>query len=451
MKNIVLPLFFVVPLFVIAQPSIMRCGYDEINQYQSAQHVTYRQAVNTAFENARRWLQRRGVYSSDTLYRIPVVVHIVYHQPVENLPDSLVYNQIEVLNRDYRRQNADTVSLRPAFNGLGADAGIEFYLACIDPNGNPTTGITRTYTNKSSFGNLFGGQVDEVKFDSTGGKSGWDHSRYLNIWVCNTGGAVLGLAYPPMGAPNWPANAFPVDPRLQGVVVHYEVFGRNNPYATGQYAIADQGRTLVHEIGHYLGLRHIWGDGLLSIIGIPDCSVDDGIADTPNSGTNSQVEGCLPTKNTCNDGPEDLPDMWENYMDYSEERCQNIFTRGQIQLMRAMIATARSTLLQPLCADTILDTTSSTMLNHSSFLFQSIYLYPNPAEEQLYIESKYTAIVATRFFNEVGREVSSMCSLSSISTSHTLVFHTASLLPGVYFLEIIVADGTIYRKRFLKK
>jgi hypothetical protein len=127
---------------------------------------------------------------------------------------------------------------------------------------------------------------------------------------------------------------------LHGVVIHYEVFGRNNPLAVGPLDIATRGRTVVHEVGHFLGLRHIWGDGPLSII-FPDCSGNDGIDDTPTAGNNSQATGCDTSKNTCTDGNPDLPDMFENYMDYSREECQNVFTQGQVNLMRAMLATSR--------------------------------------------------------------------------------------------------------------
>jgi hypothetical protein len=441
-----------------SQMAINKCAFNEINQFHARHNPAYKNIIDATFHTALAYSRTQGKRNSDSVYRIPVVVHIVYNKPQENLHDSLVYNQIEVLNQDYRRKNADTSNLRPLFNGLGADAGIEFYLACTDPDGNPTTGITRTQTNRTSFGNFLGMGVDEVKFDSTGGKSGWDYNRYLNIWVCNTGGAVLGLAYPPMGAPNWPSNAFPADPRLQGVVVHYEVFGKNNPLATGPYAIADQGRTLVHEIGHYLGLRHIWGDGPLSLLGIPDCTVDDGIADTPNSGTNSQIEGCAPSKNTCNDGPGDLPDMWENYMDYSEERCQNIFTQGQINIMRAMIATARSALLQPQCSDTTSnDTTSSSTALYFKKSAVHTKLYPNPATHNLKIEvssnpSAISSVQLISLLDITGKCRSTFQPNNSFTTAHLQQTLDISMLPaGIYFVKLTFANGFSESLKFIKQ
>jgi len=382
MKKLFISAWLLFPFIAISQTNVHRCAFDEINQIKSQQNPAYKNAMNAAFDYAKNHSMNAGKRNADSILRIPVVVHVVYKTAQQNLPDSLIHNQIAILNRDYRRQNADTVNTRSVFNGLGADAGIEFYLACLDPDGNPTTGITRTQTNRDAFSIDFltGTEgVDAVKFDSTEGKSGWDPNRYLNIWVCNTVdansffGAVLGLAYPPQGAPNWPSDAFPADERVQGIVIHYEVFGFPNPYAVGDYAIADQGRTVNHEVGHYLGLRHIWGDGQGALFGGVDCNATDGIDDTPRAGNNSQIDGCSNSKNTCNDGAGDLPDMWENYMDYSEETCQNIFTQGQVDIMRSMVLTARSGLLEAQCVDSV----SAGILKLKNTLMVNVY--PNPS------------------------------------------------------------------------
>jgi hypothetical protein len=250
--------------------------------------------------------------------------------------------------------------------------------------------------------------------------------------VCNTVdagslfGAVLGLAYPPQGAPNWPSNAFPADSRLQGVVIHFEVFGYPNPYAVGDYAIADRGRTVIHEVGHYLGIRHIWGDGQGALFGGVDCTADDGIADTPNSGNNSQFTGCASNKNTCNDGVGDLPDMWENYMDYSEESCQNIFTQGQVDIMRSMLMTVRSGLLQLQCIDTV----SAGIKNAAAGM--KVKVFPNPANGIINIQA-VTAVktLQVKIADMLGNVVSeNVLQLNGSSFS----LHLGNFSSGVYFI-----------------
>ncbi|HXH17966.1 MAG TPA: M43 family zinc metalloprotease [Chitinophagales bacterium] len=366
--------------------TVHRCATHEVYENNAAHHAGYSAAVEHAFNYAEAYAQRVSANKTgdwDTLYRIPVVVHVVYNTIQQNIDDSLIYNQIEVLNQDYRRLNADTGDTRDIFKPVAADAGIEFFLATIDPDGNPTTGITRTYTDTPFFsvlGDILTGGTengaDYVKKTAKGGIDAWDTDNYLNIWVCNMKdpnsffGLVLGFSYPPDNAPNWPSEAFPADPTLHGVVIHHEVFGRNNPLAVGPLDIANRGRTAVHEIGHFLGLRHIWGDGPLSIL-FPDCSVDDGIGDTPNSGNNSQTTGCDTTKNTCTEGNPDLPDMFENYMDYAREDCQNLFTEGQVAIMRAMLAASRSEL-----PEIVTDSVPAGMVNVKN---PDVRIYPNPS------------------------------------------------------------------------
>lgn len=329
-----------------------RCATHNVIMQNDTRHNGYKQQVDATFQFLKQYSTTfaSNRANGDTIYRVPVVFHVVYENAAENINDSLLMNQIEVLNQDYRRRNADTNLTRAVFDTLAGDAQIEFYLAYEDPQGNPTRGITRTPTTETNFGiDLFSQNLDKVKFDSTGGKSSWPTDKYLNIWVCDLEnpafplGQVLGFAYPPSCAPNWPQGQLPTDPAVNGVVVHYKVLGRNNPLSTGSFAIADKGRTATHEVGHYMGLRHIWGDGQGAIFGGVDCSADDGIADTPNAGNNAQQQ-CNYSKNTCVDTPFDYPDMIENYMDYAEEGCMNMFTHGQIEIMRASLATCRNSI-----------------------------------------------------------------------------------------------------------
>jgi hypothetical protein len=340
MKNYLLLLPFL--CFMAQAQEVQKCGHVHYIEHLENTYPGFTENMNLTFEAAKAHSQNLKNLKSnhdqwDTVFRIPVVFHVVYNTTAENISDALLQSQIDVLNEDFRRRNSDTSETRALFKARGADAGIEFFLATIDPQGNVTNGITRTLTTETTFASGFlpnPSDIDRIKSSVTNGKNAWDTDKYLNIWIGNMGDALLGYAYPPTSAPNWPAGATPADTSVWGVVVNHKVIGFNNPLAVVD---ADKGRTATHEVGHYLGLRHIWGDGPLSIL-FPDCSVDDGIDDTPNSGNNSQGS-CDPNKNTCTDDPE--PDMWENYMDYSRESCQNIFTLGQVEVMRSMMVTGR--------------------------------------------------------------------------------------------------------------
>ncbi len=237
---------------------------------------------------------------------IPVVVHVLWKTTTENISDAQVLSQIAVLNEDFRRTNSD----RTNDWSQGADTEIEFCMATVDPNGNATNGINRVRTKKRSFGT-----DDSMKKTARGGVDPWDATQYLNIWVCNLGQGLLGYAQFPGGSPS-----------TDGVVVLYNAFGRvgtlNSTY--------NLGRTTTHEVGHWLNLRHIWGDG--------GCSVDDFVSDTPASdGANY---GCASGHVSCNS-----LDMVENYMDYSDDGCMNLFTAGQKARMQACLAGPRSSLL----------------------------------------------------------------------------------------------------------
>ena len=345
MNKLLLLLMSIVSTQAISQ-NVEYCGTTELIAIRAAENPGYQHDIDKLFNQAKQLSESKGATAPLDIYQIPVVVHIVYNTPEENISDELVYSQIDRLNMDYRRMNPDSVDTRTEFVPVAADAGIEFYLAGTDPDGNPTNGITRTETTRQDFAmDLFGGGMDEMKQEATGGVAAWDTEKYLNIWVCDLMGsspmfAVLGYAYPPSTAPNWPANSAATSPELEGVAIHYEVFGQDNPLATGDLSVADKGRTPVHEVGHYLGLRHIWGDALFG----DGCAEDDGLDDTPNASANAGQQ-CVFSNNTCVDSPIDHPDMIENYMDYAEEQCMNLFTQDQVGIMRSMLETARNGLI----------------------------------------------------------------------------------------------------------
>ncbi len=360
MKLTLLGAVLLAPFLLFSQQHQHRCGSFDVIANWEQQYPGTQATLNQILVNAQnaelKQAQNKGFRSgNDVIYRIPVVVHIVYTTPAENLDDSLVYSQLEVLNNAFRRTSADTINTRPEFLPYAGDAGIEFFLADTDPNGQPTTGITRTSTTQpAGFG--FSPFNDAMKKSADGGIDAWPTDRYLNIWVCDINsvpffGSVLGYAYPPVGnLSNWPAGAAPADTTVQGVVIYHKIFGRNNPLAIADPALRTValGKSCVHEVGHYLGLRHIWGEDATNPLGGGSCTLDDFIGDTPET-INRSEQACDLTKNEC--GPScpnlpDVPDMIENYMDYSVDSCNNMFTYGQIALMRGILANYRPNLGQ---------------------------------------------------------------------------------------------------------
>ena len=239
----------------------------------------------------------------ENVIKIPVVVHVIYSKSQENISDAQIQSQLDVINEDFRRTNSDKTNKW----SQAADTEIEFYLAQVDPNGNSTSGITRKASTKTSWGSN-----DAMKKASQGGVNPWNTSEYLNMWVCNIGGGILGYAQFPGGSS-----------ATDGVVMSPQYFGSSDK-GSGFYLSApfDKGRTTTHEIGHYLNLRHIWGDG--------GCGIDDYVSDTPES--DAANYGCSSNHSSCGS-----KDMVENYMDYSDDSCMNLYTLGQKNRMRAVL------------------------------------------------------------------------------------------------------------------
>jgi hypothetical protein len=235
-------------------------------------------------------------------------VHVVSHTAAQNISDAQIRSQIDVLNRDYRKRNGDITKIPGVFAPLAADTLIEFALADKDPSGNPTTGITRKNTTATSFSD-----DDKVKHASSGGADAWPSDKYLNIWVCPLGGGLLGYAQFPGG----PAAT-------DGVVILHSAFGTTGT-ATAPFNL---GRSATHEVGHWLNLRHIWGDDG------GGCNGDDFITDTPNQADHNFGKPAFPHV-TCSNGPNG--DMFMNYMDYTDDDSMFMFTAGQMQRMQACL------------------------------------------------------------------------------------------------------------------
>jgi len=280
-----------------------------------------RRAIESSTRTAR-------LAARTTVLRIPVVVHILHHTAAENLADSQIDSQIEALNRDYRLLNADRSQIPAPFAPFAADTLVEFALAVRDPQGNPTSGITRTRTSKTAFPfDDFDPQATAkldamIKFGEFG-KAAWPRDSYLNMWVCTITNGLLGYAQFPGG----PAAT-------DGVVILNRAFGSGG-IAAAPY---DLGRTAVHEVGHWLNLLHIWGDDGNG------CNGSDNVDDTPNQADSNGPGVSLSDfpRISCNNGPNG--DMFMNYMDYVDDDTMLMFTKGQVRRMDATLAGARASL-----------------------------------------------------------------------------------------------------------
>lgn len=275
----------------------------------------YRERRLEAEEQTRRSIDKgQAMRVVSKLVTIPVVVHVVHNGKAERVDDKQVKSQIKSLNEDFRAKNSDIGKVPEAWASLAADAKIQFELARKDPQGKRTKGITYTETSRTSFG-----PDDGVKSSDTGGADPWPTDRYLNIWVCALGQGLLGYAQFP-GGPS----------ATDGVVILHTAFGTQGKVK----APFNKGRTATHEIGHYLGLRHIWGDR-------NDCTGNDFVADTPPALEANMGKPKFP-KITCNNGPNG--DMFMNYMDYVDDAAMFMFTVGQVARMNATLAGPRKKL-----------------------------------------------------------------------------------------------------------
>ncbi|HMT35132.1 MAG TPA: zinc-dependent metalloprotease [Chitinophagaceae bacterium] len=361
---------------------------------------------------------------------IPVVVHIVYNTGAENLTDDYVHAQIDLLNKSFLRKNADTSSLRSEFLPVVGPANIQFMLSQIIRKSTATTAFVYDFDFNNN--NI----ADYVKQTSNGGDDAISPDRKLNIWVCDIdvpGAAyvLLGYAYPPTGLPNWGPQQYPTGQALDGVVIDYLAFGGPNKLPKGNAAYGCTGKTTVHEVGHYLGLRHTWGDDNGKCAG-QNGYEDDGIADTPDQASESNSD-CNKIKNTCNQGAGDKKDMVENYMDYSAESCQNSFTKGQVTLMESVLNNQRLLVRIP------------TKIEDYDFS-ANVTVYPNPTDNIINIGITNLDFQQASVFlmNNLGQIVKTT-SLNQQTSSTSL--HVENLPTGIYFLKIVLDNEYTYNQK----
>lgn len=274
------------------------------------------------------WLQRRiserkiqmdAQQRQAVTYHVPVVVHVIHNgEPIgtgSNISDEQILSQIAVLNRDFQRLNNDATNTPPQFLPVAGSLDIEFVLAKQTPDGLPTTGIVRVKGTRSQWTVNDSYELKSLSY--------WPAEDYLNIWVTTLASSYVGFAqFPVSGLPGLENSS--TNRLTDGLVIHYDAFGSIDDGDFNLDPQYNKGRTTTHEMGHFLGLRHIWGDDESES---NSCSGTDYVDDTPNQ--SFSTTGC-PTGSRTSCGSEN---MYMNFLDYTNDACMNLFTAGQVERM----------------------------------------------------------------------------------------------------------------------
>lgn len=416
----------------VEEEIVNRCAvvdHERMLQQRNPNRLQQLNELNRLIQQAEAEGKSLRVAADMTIYRIPVVVHVVHSTASNtiggannvNISDEQIQSQIQVLNEDYRRK-AGTNGFNTS--AIGADARIEFYLATADPDGNVTTGITRNYyAQKSSF-NVFNDDVllSQIAY--------WPSNRYLNIWVTKVD-TYIGYTQFPTAVDTLKGLPSTTNELTDGTIIDYRYFGRKigTVSSASLYAL---GRTATHEIGHWLGLIHTWGDG--------NGCAEDYVADTPPTADRSDVSQlltCKQTYSTCVPGVQ-TRDLVEDYMNYWPDACMNLFTAGQVARMRLVLT------LSPRRAQ-LLKSVSSPLTATDAL---TVKVYPNPAtaDPSVDVQLKGFQSFSVDLFDATGRQVRSYSYTDVPSTRVSLPI--SGLASGVYIVRV-KTGSEIASKRLL--
>lgn len=402
MKNLFTCTCILLTTFVLSAQS-EKCHTNELrnqNRIEDPSIAEKVKAIEAFTEQFTTEYNRTGINSRGVV-TLPVVFHIVYNQPSENISEAQILSQMTVLNDDFRKLNSNFSSTPTPFQALAADCELEFCLATIDPDGNETSGITRTSTTTAEIGN-----TNDWYSTAAGGKDAWDVTKYINIWVCSIdGGSTLGFATLPGTASPAESDGLVIDPTFVGT--------------TGTVSAPNNlGRTVTHEMGHYFNLEHVWGEN-------GGCTDDDFVSDTPNQDDESGGCPTFPLTDNCTTGGDGI--MFCNYLDYVDDDCMTMFSKGQKVRMLAALNGPRAALLtNQVCGATasIHDTQSSLKIS----------AFPNPASDILNISNSSASSVDLTLYNVMGHSV------AQLTIDEIGIIKTEELSEGIYYLHFSSED-----------
>ncbi len=396
------------------------CGTDEVYKLRLQQHpellARQKEAEDRIYN--QRMAQNKTAADNGEIITIPIVFHIIHNGGPENISDATVKQQVDRLNIDYRKQNADTSKIRPEFLSLAADARIQFKLATVDPWGRCTNGIDRVASLSTT------NATDQVK-----ALDWWDSRKYLNVWVVESISSNLGNNLVLAGYSHFPWDAI-TSPWDDGILMNYRYVGKSY-------------RTLTHEVGHYLGLYHTFQDS---------CSTDqdlqgDHVHDTPPVASASF--GWDITKNSCHSDKPDLPDMIENYMDYADH--PYMFTAQQVWRMRAFARERKqltsdfnvSVVLQPCAVAGIGDGSADNG--------PELIVSPNPVKDHIMINVRMAAPAHSDLkITDITGKITYAQPYIDLQNGENKINLTRETLgiysPGVYLLSIVTGNTIIQKK-----
>ncbi len=354
------------------------------------------------------WISEHKDKKVQNVITLPVVVHVLYHNQSANISDAQVLSQFQILNDDFRLLNDNFEDTPAAFKPFAADVEIEFCLASFDPNGNPTSGITRK-------------QVDsDFDYDNDyynpdwGGQSPWDNTSYINVWITEELDG-LGFAYSPGTADE-----------EDGIVVVHKSWGNTG---TAE-APNDLGRTGTHEFGHYLNLDHVWGpeDG--------GCGEDDFVNDTPlQYEENYGCDNTFPLHDDCT--PSGNGVMFMNHMDYGDDACLTMFTEGQKLRMLAAANGPRASLLE--------SNACNLMSNTTNLLAFDFMVSPNPAQDIINLSINYDKELRIALVDMNGKVLKEAVMQNNLSLA------VDDVAAGIYFIKVVTKNAFATQKIVITK